>query len=109
MDETSLPKDWDRLLQRLAKSLAHVEDTLHRTAFFDGNAPPTARSTAHEAALAAAAQQAEALDGKAKEVAQWVDAVDSELKVSEDLLRVLLNQTEAVRHKLATWATRAIG
>ena len=109
MDETALPKDWDRLLQRFARTLAEVQKTLTKAEGWQSGAPAQARAAAHESALAAAAQQIQDLDGKATKLTQWVDAIESELRVSEDLLRVLLTQTEAVRQKLATWATRAIG
>ena len=63
----------------------------------------------HLAGLSLAATRHAELENRMGEITRWVDAIEAELRVSEDLMRVLLTQTEAVRQKLATWAGRAIG
>jgi hypothetical protein len=109
MTNTPLPEDWDRLLERFTKTLAGLQQTLASTEADIAPAPSAPSTEAYAPLLASKAQYADGLSRKAADITQWVDAIESELRVSEDLLRVLLSQTEAVRQKLATWASRAIG
>src|SRR5437870_13748673 len=103
MADTPLPKDWDRILERFAATLAGVEQALAKVTSLDSR--PEAAS-AYQTLLAEHAPKVDELGSKAAAVAQWAEAIDAELHVSEDVLRVLLAQTETVRHKLAAWTGR---
>ena len=109
MAETSLPQDWHQLLERFGRALTGVQSTLERAADLEATGAAGVDVSAYEGQLDAARRQAHGLGVKATAISTWVDTVDTELQASEDLLRVLLTQTEAVRQKLATWAGRAIG
>jgi hypothetical protein len=109
MTNTPLPDDWDRLLERFTKTLSGLQQTLAAAETENAPAPSTACTEAYAPLLADHVKHGDGLSRKAADITQWVDAIESELRVSEDLLRVLLSQTEAVRQKLATWANRAIG
>ena len=110
MTNTPLPDDWDQLLVRFTKTLTGLQQSLASTeAEAASSSPGAMRAPAYAPLLAEQAQRGAGLSQKAAQITQWVDAIESELRVSEDLLRVLLSQTEAVRQKLATWAGRAIG
>lgn len=109
MADAPLPKDWDKLLDHIAGTLSGVEETLAKAAAWEATAADVSRTHGHAELVAQQASRPAALDAKAAEITQWVDAIESELRVSEDLLRVLLNQTESVRQSLAAWAGRAIG
>ena len=106
MADASHPKDWNKFLDHFADLLSGVEQALAKAAGWESAGGK--RADAHAACLQEQAKAQDGLDGKAAEIGHWVDAIESELRVSEDLLRVLLTQTEAVRQKLATWAQRAI-
>jgi hypothetical protein len=109
MTNTPLPDDWDRLLERFTKTLAGLQKTLASTEAEIAPLPSTPAAEAYAPLLASHTKYAEGLSRKAADITHWVDAIESELRVSEDLLRVLLSQTETVREKLATWANRSIG
>jgi hypothetical protein len=109
MINTPLPDDWDQVLDRFAQTLDGVKRTLAKAAAWESPSGVAARADAYSALFAEHAPKHQELGHKATEITQWVDAIESELRVSEDLLRVLLTQTETVRQRLATWAGRAIG
>lgn len=109
MPDTPLPQDWDQFLDRFAESLEGVQQSLAKAAVWQATAPEGERAAAYSVPLDEHAAKHAGLSHKATEITQWVDAIESELRVSEDLLRVLLTQTETVRQRLAAWAGRAIG
>jgi len=109
MADTPLPKDWNKLLDDIAGTLSGVEETLSKAAAWEATAAEVSRAEYHTQIVEQQSTQPAVLDKKAAEISHWVDAIESELRVSEDLLRVLLNQTESVRRSLATWVGRAIG
>ena len=109
MPDTPLPQDWDQLLNRFAASLEDVQQSLAKAAAWQGNATHVERAPSYSVPLDEHAAKQAGLTNKATEITHWVDAIESELRVSEDLLRVLLAQTETVRQSLAAWAGRAIG
>jgi hypothetical protein len=109
MIKTPPPDDWDELIERFTETLSGVQETLAKAGAWEASSTEPARAQAYDAALAPQSSKLQVLNTKANEITRWVDAIESELRVSEDLLRVLLNQTEAVRQKLATWPGRAIG
>ncbi|GEM_PF-4504887 len=109
MADTPLPRDWNQLLDRFADTLANVQQRLDKAASGEETEAKTSLAQAHAAPLDRAAARHAGLSDKVHEITRWVDAIESELRISEDLVRVLLTQTESVRQKLATWAGRAIG
>jgi chemotaxis protein histidine kinase CheA len=109
MASQAFRKDWDQLLQQLSHTLTGLEQTLAKTAQWQAAAGDQNPGTGGAALLGVQSQKLDGLEQKATQVTQWVEAIDSELRVSEELLRVLLSQTETVRHRLADWAGRAIG
>ena len=109
MADESKPKDWDKLLNHFADKLSEVEETLAKAAAWEATESDANRSQACVEQVEEHATKHRQLDEKTAEVTRWVDAIESELRISEELLRVLLNQTESVRQSLATWAGRAIG
>ncbi|MCI0681097.1 MAG: hypothetical protein L0Y71_03250 [Gemmataceae bacterium] len=109
MPDTPLPEDWEDLLNRFAESLEGVQQSLAKAAALPANAAPSERASAYPALLQEHADRHAGLANKATDITRWVDAIESELRISEDLLRVLLTQTETVRQKLAAWTGRAIG
>jgi len=102
-------KDWGEALQRFADTLAAVEQRLVQATSADADPADAASADRRLVELTHAARQHAELANRFVEISHWVDAIEAELRVSEDLMRVLLTQTEAVRQKLATWAGRAIG
>lgn len=109
MPDTPLPDDWDHLLNRFAESLEGVQQSLSKAAAWQANSTNAERAVDYRILLDEQAAKHAGVPDKAAEITQWVDAIESELRVSEDLLRVLLTQTETVRQRLAAWAGRAIG
>ena len=109
MADTPLPQDWNRLLDRFAESLEGVQQSLAKAAAYQTNTTDVERAPSYSVPLDEHAAKQAGLTSKATEITHWVDAIESELRVSEDLLRVLLAQTETVRQSLAAWAGRAIG
>ena len=109
MTHPPLPDDWDQLLHRFAQTLDGVEQSLAKAAAWETSSAAGARADAYSALCAEQTAKLDSLGNKATEITRWVDAIESELRVSEDLLRVLLTQTETMRQRLATWAGRAIG
>jgi hypothetical protein len=109
MPDTPLPKDWDHLLDCFAASLEGVQQSLAKAAAWQATTSNVERAPSYSVPLDEQAAQHAGLTNKATEITHWVDAIESELRVSEDLLRVLLAQTETVRQNLAAWAGRAIG
>jgi len=109
MPDTPLPEDWDHLLDRFAESLDGVQQSLDKAAAWHASSMDAERAAVYPVLLDEKAIKHEGLTNKATEITHWVDAIETELRVSEDLLRVLLTQTETVRQRLADWAGRAIG
>jgi hypothetical protein len=109
MADTPLPKDWDQLLHRFAESLEDVQQSLAKAAACQPHTAYVERAPSYSVPFDEHAGKQADLTNKATEITHWVDAIESELRVSEDLLRVLLEQTETVRQSLAAWAGRAIG
>ena len=109
MADTPLPHDWNQLLDRFADTLDQVQQRLTETAPCEETDSQTALADRHATLLDGAAARHAGLDDKVVEITRWVDGIESELRISEDMVRVLLTQTETVRQKLATWAGRAIG
>ena len=109
MAEAALPTDWHQLLDRFADTLAGVQQRLEKAATCESTNADDTRAGVHAPALEIAAAQHAGLADKMEGITRWIDAIESELRVSEDSLRALLNQTETVRQKLATWAGSAIG
>lgn len=109
MADASLPQDWHQILDHFADTLAGVQASLAKAAACEPMPGDESRAAQYRGVLDEQKAQHAGLENKAAEITRWVDAIESELRVSEDLLRVLLNQTETVRQRLATWAGRAIG
>lgn len=109
MSETPLPHDWHQLLDRFTEALDDVQQTLAKAAVLESASPGHDKVSTLDEQLRAQAPKIAALNERATAIGAWVNALDSELRASEEVLRVLLSQTETVRQRLATWAGRAIG
>ena len=109
MTDAPLPRDWHQLLDRFADTLAGVQQRLATATTWENSGADVEHADVHVSALEGATARHAGLHDQVMEISRWADAIESELRVSEDLLRMLLNQTETIRQKLATWARRAIG
>lgn len=109
MADATLPQNWHQLLERFTGALTHIQLTLERASALESTGTAPLDTPSYTVQLDEHAQRTHTLSNKAAAINAWVDNIETELRASEDLLRVLLTQTEAVRHKLATWTGRAIG
>lgn len=109
MAAAPLPHDWHALLDRFTEALADVQQSLAKATALEETSAAVLDAQALELQISEQGSHIAALHARTTSIDAWVDAFDTELRASEDVLRVLLSQTEAVRQKLATWAGRAIG
>src|SRR5262245_2691851 len=109
MANAPLPHDWRQLLDRFSEALDGVQQSLAKAEALEAASASKLRAAALQEQLQAQAAPLTELNDRAAAVDRWMGALDAELRASEEVLRVLLTQTETVRQKLATWAGRAIG
>src|SRR5262245_31350366 len=100
MANTPLPHDWRQLLDRFSDALDEVQESLAKADALQAASTRQLRAAALHEQIQAQTRPLAVLNDRATALDQWMGDLDAELRASEEVLRVLLSQTETVRQKL---------